>query len=121
MKYFYEMKCIELIIADYFDGLYEADTEKLRKLFCPKVVLAAPETRLNINDWLALVEKRPVPKLIGDPYDFDVISIEIIGCQAMVKLSCPLLGNQYIDYLGLLKENGRWAIVNKMYCDANKC
>jgi len=35
----------------------------------------------------------------------------------MVKLECPLFEYCYIDFLGLLKEDGRWKIVTKMYTD----
>ena len=58
-----------------------------------------------------------MPAKQGLPYDFKIVSIEIIQDQAMVKLECPLFEHFYIDYLGLLKENGRWLIVNKMYVD----
>jgi hypothetical protein len=35
----------------------------------------------------------------------------------MVKVKCPLFDFNYVDFLGLLKEQGQWLIVNKMYSD----
>lgn len=105
------------MLRDYFDGLYTADTEKLRNIFHEDVVLKAPGLRRSRDEWLKLVESRPIPENQGEPYRFSVLSLEIIAEQAMAKVDCPLLGNNYIDFIGLLKENGRWLIVNKMYCN----
>jgi len=112
-----EIQTIEQIITDYFDGLYEADVEKLRNIFHSDSVLKAPNLRRSRDEWLHAVGSRPVPKQEGESYRFKIISIEVIGEQAMVKLECPLFEKYYIDFIGLLKENGRWQIVNKMYCD----
>jgi len=103
------------IVKDYFDGLYEADTTKLRKIFHSDTVLKAPNSRRKREEWLSAIESRPVPKHEGEEYRFKLLSIEIIGDQAMVKLECPLFDNFYVDFLGLLKEEGQWLIVNKMY------
>ena len=48
-------------------------------------------------------------------YNFHVMSLEIIGDQALVKVNVPLLAAHFIDFLGLLKEEGQWKIVNKMF------
>ncbi|WP_415896215.1 nuclear transport factor 2 family protein [Neptuniibacter sp. PT34_22] len=63
------------------------------------------------------VETRATPESLGQAFNFKILSIEIIQDQAMVKLECPLFDYFYIDFLGLLKEQGRWLIVNKMYTD----
>jgi len=48
-------------------------------------------------------------------YNFNIQSLEIIGDQAMAIVDAPLLAAHFIDFLGLLKENDQWKIVNKMY------
>ncbi len=45
----------------------------------------------------------------------DRLSLEIIKDQAEAKVDVPVFDNHYIDFLGLLKEDGNWLIVNKMY------
>ncbi len=112
-----EVRIIEQIITDYFDGLYEADVEKLRKIFHEDAYLKAPGLRRSRDEWLQAVGNRPVPKQENEPYGFKILSTDIVGEQAMVKLECPLFDKFYIDFIGLLKENGQWLIVNKMYCD----
>lgn len=99
----------------YFEGLHFADIEKLHAIFSHDCVLKAPGIRRDLDSWLSLVAAREVPHEKGDPFSYKVLQLEVIGEQALVKVYCPLLGQEYIDYLGLLYENNRWRIVNKMY------
>ena len=105
------------IIRDYFDGLHFGDVAKLQAIFHPDAFLKAPRLRRSLKQWLDAVATRPAPAQQGKPYDYQLLAIEIIKDQAMVKLQCPLFDHDYVDFLGLLKENGRWLIVNKMYSD----
>ena len=112
-----EFEMVISLVQDYCDGLYQGDISKLRAIFHLDAFLKAPGLRRSLEQWLDAVASRPVPVQQGWPYDFKLLSIEIIKDQAMVKLECPLFDHFYVDYLGLLKENGRWLIVNKMYTD----
>lgn len=105
------------ILTCYFDGLHHGDTAKLRGLFHSDTVLKAPGTRRTLDEWLHAVDTRPVPAREGYAYRFRILSIEIVEDQAMAKVECPLFEHFYIDYLGLLKEDGQWRIVSKMYTD----
>ncbi len=113
-----DINAIAMMLQDYFDGLYEADTGKLRSLFHERALLEAPGLRRSRQEWLHAVANRPVPKQRNDPYRFKILSIEHLGDQVMAKVECALLDNLYIDFLGFLKEDGRWQIVNKMYATA---
>jgi len=115
-----EFEVIMALIRDYFDGLYYANVTKLRAIFHEDAFLKAPGLRRSLDEWLDAVGSRPVPSQQGRPYSFRLLSIEVIKDQAMVKLECPLFDYFYIDYLGLLKENGHWLIVNKMYVDVSE-
>lgn len=113
----HEFELVVSLVQDYCDGLFGGDVSKLRAIFHPDTFLKAPGLRRSLDQWLDAVASRPIPANQGLPYKFQLLSIEIIKDQAMVKLECPLFEHCYIDYLGLLKENGRWLIVNKMYTD----
>ncbi|MCG7547850.1 nuclear transport factor 2 family protein [Pseudoalteromonas sp. Of7M-16] len=112
-----EIDKVNDVIKRYCDGLHYADVEKLRNIFCDCAVLKTPGIRRTREEWLALVSRRSVPFEQGEQYNYKVISLDIVGDQALVKLYCPLLGREYLDFLGLLKEQGQWRIVNKMYAD----
>ena len=105
------------VIHQYFDGLHEANIETLERIFDPDIVLMSHGIRRTRKQWLKLVDERPRPKDAGYPYAYQVLSVEVSESQALAKVSCPLLGKHYLDYLGLLKENDHWIIVNKMYAD----
>ncbi|OZG73543.1 hypothetical protein BTA51_11095 [Hahella sp. CCB-MM4] len=108
---------LQSMIQEYFDGLYYADTEKLRRIFHRDTVLKAPGLRRTRDEWLEQVANRPVPSEVGSPYGFRLISLEVVQDQAMAKVECPLFDFSYVDFLGFLRENGQWMIVSKMYVD----
>ena len=108
---------IRACLQDYFDGLFHADTQKLASVFHLDTVLKAPGIRRTRNEWLELVATRPVPAEVESSDAFRVLAIDLAGEQAMAKVECPLFEKTYIDFLGLLKENGVWKIVSKMYAD----
>jgi len=101
----------------YFQGLYTADTTKLETLFHEDCVLKAPGIRRSREVWLSAVASRPVPKAEGHDYAYQILSVDVVGDQAMVKVICPLLDHVYVDFLGFLREEVTWRIVTKMYAD----
>ena len=110
---------ITSIVQQYFDGLYQGDVAMLGAIFNADAWLKAPGVRRSVKTWLADVANRETPKAQGRAYDFKLLSLDVVQDQAMVKIECPLFDFKYIDFLGLLKENGQWLIVNKMYTDIN--
>tara|TARA_R110002073_G_scaffold74609_6_gene182492 strand:- start:2944 stop:3312 length:369 start_codon:yes stop_codon:yes gene_type:complete len=112
-----EFESVNAVVQDYFDGLHDGDVAKLRAIFHSDAFLKAPGSRRSLEQWLSDVDNRPVPSQQGRAYEFKLLSIEVIKDQAMVKLECPLFEHRYMDFLGLLKEEGRWKIVTKMYTD----
>jgi len=114
-SYNQDYQTIHALLQNYFDGLYEGDVEKLRSLFHDDAWLKGNNYRKSRDEWLQAVASRPVPKDEGMKYAFNTMSLEIIGDQAMAKVNAPLMAAHFIDFLGLLKEDGEWKIVNKMY------
>ena len=110
-----DYEAINAVLNDYFDGLFEGDVEKLRGVFHDDAWLKGNNYRKSLDEWLEAVAARPVPKAEGMSYNFNIMSLEVIGDQAMAKVDVPLLAAHFIDFLGLLKEDGSWKIVNKMY------
>jgi len=108
---------ISAILQNYFDGLHHGDVDKLAAQFHPDAWLKAPGTRRSLNQWLTDVSSRPVPAALNKPYAFEILSIDVVQDQAMAKIKCPLFEFNYVDFLGLLKEQGQWRIVTKMYTD----
>lgn len=112
-----DFELLMALVSDYFEGLYQGDVSKLKAIFHPDAFLKMPGKRRSLNQWLTDITNRPVPAQQGAGCDFKILSIDLVQDQAMVKLSCPLFEFDYVDFLGFLKENGQWLIVNKMYTD----
>ena len=103
------------ILNAYFEGLYDGDVEKLRALFHDDAWLKGNGYRKSRDEWLAAVANRTTPRDDGMDYSFSILSLEIVDDQAMARVDTSLPAAHFIDFLGLLKEEGRWRIVNKMF------
>ncbi len=108
---------IEKILVCYFEGLYRGDVNKLSSIFHNDAWLKSPHRRRSLQQWLQDVAKRESPESQGRSFDFRVLAIDLVQDQAFAKIYCPLFDFEYIDFLGLLKENNKWLIVNKMFTD----
>jgi hypothetical protein len=51
----------------------------------------------------------------GAPYFAEIVSIDIAGDTAVVKLIDDYLGVRFTDYLTMVMTEGRWVIVNKVF------
>ena len=109
---------LEAMVNEYFQGLHTGDAERLAPLFHQDCVLKAPDLRRTLDEWLTAVASRPVPAQNGHPEAYRILWVELAGDQAMIKVACPLPHGNFVDYLGFLKEDGVWKIVNKMYAPA---
>lgn len=112
-----DLASITAILQSYFDGLHHGDAAKLTSLFLPDVWLKAPGVRRPLAQWLTDVAARSTPADLNKPFAFKILSIDVVQDQAMAKIHCPLFDFNYIDFIGLLKEEGKWRIASKMYTD----
>ena len=115
-----DLNDIEAVLHSYFDGLYHGDVAKLNSIFHPDAWLKAPGIRRSLNQWLKDVAERTTPAELNQARAFKILAIDVVQDQAMAKIHCPLFDFNYIDFLGLLKEEGKWSIVNKMYSDIKR-
>jgi len=110
---------IKTTISNYFQGIYNGDTEKLERVFHPQTLLygdikGVPYFK-NVADYIDGIKNRKSPKDLGEDFSMKINSIEIIGSNAVVKAHLPMLGFNYYDFLSLNKINGGWKIVNKLF------
>ena len=111
---------VNAVLQDYFDGLYGSDTRILRTVFHPKAIYACAtgETllRLNMEDYFAVVDKRPSPASLGQVRADRVISIEFAGpVTALARVECAIAPKRFTDLLSLVFVNGRWQIISKVF------
>jgi hypothetical protein len=107
------------VLDDYFGGIYSGDVQRLRSAFHPSAVLwgeveGQPYHKL-LEDYLDVVRGRTSPQALGEVFAMEPIAIEVQGNIALAKVRCPMLGFEYVDFLSLLREDGRWAIAAKLF------
>jgi hypothetical protein len=115
-----ERALIEAVIQTYFDGLYDGDVNKLRAIFAPTATLTfenrGERITLTREEWLANVAARPKPRAQQLERDDALLLFDQAGpTTALVKVKCQIPPLYFTDYLALLKTDGRWMIVQKIY------
>jgi len=114
-----DLEKITQTVQYYFDGLYHSDTEMLEKAFDPDAFLhgyfEGHLVHVPFKAWLKQVEDRPAPSKNGEAYDMKIVSVDITDNIAQVKVFDLYLGKSFTDYLALIKVDGNWRIMNKMF------
>lgn len=104
---------------DYIDGWYEGDAARMERALHPhlakRLVFQDPQGRSRLVDITALelvASTRAGSGKIPEAERRDSVTIfEIFGNAAVAKIEATA----WVDYLQLLKWNGRWVIVNVVW------
>lgn len=115
-----ETAAITATVQTYLDGLYEGDADKIAHAFHPTSVLTSEDgddlKALPRAEWLDLIRGRASGKSKGLHRHDEILQIDQSGpTTAFVKLKCQLPPRYFTDYLFLLKVEGRWQIVQKVF------
>jgi Putative lumazine-binding len=120
-----DRSAIEQTIQTYLDGLYDGDADKLAAVFDETSALTFEHngkvTVLPLAQWLKSVRERPAPKAKGLPRDDAILLIDQSGpTTAFAKVKCQIPPRYFTDYLSLLKLDGRWVVVQKVFATVVK-
>lgn len=112
-----DRQAVELLLCRYVDALYEGSVEGLSNVLHADGIYAAAHggelLRLSVPDYLAMVAARARPT---DPRETAIDAIDVVGgTMASAKLRCRLFGRDYVDFLTLLKVDGRWWVMAKIF------
>ena len=102
--------------------MYHRDMARLRKAFHPEACLfghlQGAFVRLPLDQWFGMVESRPIPADIGEAFDMRIVSTDVTGEVATVKVADPYRGLRFTDYhLSLAKADGQWVIIHPRHRD----
>ena len=108
------------LVTQYFDGLYEGDTAILSRIFHERsrlhVILDGKLVEIEFAPYMDLVRNRPSPQALGAERRDQIVTIsQTTSDTAFVVVSLLLAGKSYTDHLSLLKDEGRWQIISKVY------
>ena len=111
------------LIDAYFQSIYVGDAAALRSTFHPKCRLFAEVNgnpyEKSVDEYVDGVAGRRSPRDLGEPCLMEVIGVETLGSVALVRTHQQMLGFNYFDYLTLLRRDGRWLIVGKVFTNVN--
>jgi len=108
------------VLARYFDGLHHSDTTILRRVFHPSALYACASEGtllgLQMDEYFAVVDKRPSPASLGQARTDRIISIEFAGpVTAFARVECSIEPKRFTDLLTLVRLDGRWQIIAKVF------
>ena len=111
---------ITQVLANYFDGLYDCDVEKLASVFHPKAIYTtADETPLlyrTMEEYLPVVAARQSPASRGEPRRDHIDEIQLAGNNtALSRVRCSIGNQDFVDFLSLIRTDGQWRIVAKVF------
>ena len=108
------------VLGQYFDGLHHSDTTILRRVFHPSALYACASEgtllSLGMDEYFAVVDKRPSPASLGQARTDRILSIEFAGpVTAFARVECSIAPKHFTDLLTLVLLDGRWQIIAKVF------
>jgi len=115
-----EQDQIQKVIELYIDSMENSDPDKVKIAFHAnaKVVgyLHGDFMELSTEEFAGFVAaQKPSPKEKSENIIFDILSCDIEGTIASVKIRDQYLGITFLDILSLIKQEGEWKIYNKLF------
>ena len=112
---------IQSTVRKYFDGLYRGDTTLLAEAFDPAATVCGyggdgSLKTLGLEHFLKAVRSFPVPAENGEVFDMEVLSVDVCGTVAAVKVRNLYQGRDFTDLLHLIRRpDGNWRIFGKVF------
>ena len=111
---------IENVIQLYVDSMNESNPDKVKQAFHSnaKVVgyLHGDFMEMSVDDFAGFVaSQQPSPKEKGENVVFEILSCDIEGATAAVKVRDKYLGITFLDTLSLIKVESEWKLYNKLF------
>jgi len=121
-----DMDALVAIAKVYFDAAYDMDADKFASVFhhsC-SVTKVGEDGNVSVTPlemWLAAVRNLKAPKQLGLERQDEILSIDIVGELALLKLKLQIPPRYMTDMLLCLKVDGTWKIAQKVMTTAERC
>ncbi|BBJ69875.1 MULTISPECIES: nuclear transport factor 2 family protein [Enterobacter] len=114
------IKEIQEFLGSYFDVLQHQDLSLFDRVFHRDCVLYSQQQGNTIvrplSEYRKMVKGRKSPEEGGFPRSDEVLMIDVLASDmALAKVRLRLFDNIMIDYLNLMKVDGQWQIVSKLF------
>lgn len=114
-----DVQALRALAQTYFDGAYEMDADKFASIFhsSSSVTKVGDDGNVSVTPiatWLAAVRNLKAPKQQGLERQDQILSIDVEGELALLKLKLQIPPRYFTDMLSCLKVNGTWKIAQKV-------
>ncbi|WP_341702303.1 nuclear transport factor 2 family protein [Ferrovibrio sp.] len=111
---------VAAVLGEYFDGLYYCDTARLGRVFHPQARYACATDgsllHLGMGEYFPIVEKREPPASRNETRRDRIVEIRFAGpVTAFAHVECAIGPKFFNDFLTLIKIDGRWQIISKVF------
>lgn len=113
-------EAILALLETYFEGLHKSDSALLATVFHPhaRYVSAVPEDYrvLSFPEYRQILDQRVSPASTGELRSERIVSVETAEPNlAFARVEITMMGRDYTDFLTLIFDQGRWAIMAKIF------
>ncbi|SEW08320.1 Putative lumazine-binding [Chryseobacterium wanjuense] len=111
---------IRAMLERYFDVLQTQDLNEFDKVFNSNSVLYSAQDGNFVvrpfDEYREMVKNRKSPVEMGSGRKDEVVFLDILSdTMAFAKVRLQLFDNIMVDYLNLVKVDGNWSIVSKLF------
>ena len=107
------------IETTYFAGAANADSVAAGRAFHPVLTMYSVRdgklASLGAADWVSRVSQRAPDRRIPDGHPREIVNVDVSGTAAVARLRLDYPTGEITDYVSLLKIDGRWIIVGKIF------
>ena len=109
-------QCVER----YYQSLRTSSADGVRSVFHPnaRVTGYLPDGlhEMTVDDFAGFVQdQQPSPDEAGADRMLEILSCEVAGETASVRIREAYLGMVFVDTFGMLRVEGRWLIYSKLF------
>jgi hypothetical protein len=114
-----DIRALLAIAQIYLDAAYGMDADRFASIFhtSSSVTRIGDDGNVSVTPvelWLATVRSTKAPKQLGLERRDRILSIDVEGDLALLKLKLQILPRHFTDMLSCLKVNGTWKIAQKV-------
>ncbi len=120
-----EYAAVRHVLQQYIDASFTADVPSLKSVFHPDALMAGYlEGVLDVGSpepFYVDLEENPSSQETGEPYRAEIVFIVVAGPIASAAVAeDDLMGFSFVNHFHLLKIDGKWRIVSKIYTSIDR-
>jgi hypothetical protein len=108
------------LVDNYFEVIHAQDLELFDRVFHPDCTLYGVKDSQTVlrpyQVYRDAVANRQSPKELGNPRKDEILFVDQLSPNmALVKVQLQMFGGIMQDYLNLIKLDGKWWVIAKLY------